>query len=274
MLLNKVIFLDLDGTLIDHSLIPPDSALEAISQARSNGHKLYINTGRSICQVYDYLWELGFNGFVGGNGIYIESEGQALFHRPIPQSLVEKVHKYLVENGIGFFEEGQESLYAHPSYLPELAALLKITPEQARAKTNRLFPATSYNNQGWHENVNKISIVLSAKVDLDVIHDFLKPELVIGLWTLFGNKREFGDIYQGGTSKGTAVQFLMKHLQLPMSDAFCFGDSSNDVEMIQLAGTGVAMGNAIPQAKAVADLVTDPVGDDGLWKAFRKLGLI
>ncbi|NLG40570.1 MAG: HAD hydrolase family protein, partial [Chloroflexi bacterium] len=37
---------------------------------------------------------------------------------------------------------------------------------------------------------------------------------------------------------------------------------------------GVAMGNAIPQAKAVADLVTDPVGDDGLWKAFRKLGLI
>jgi len=274
MLLNKVIFLDLDGTLIDHSLIPPDSALEAISQARSNGHKLYINTGRSICQVYDYLWELGFNGFVGGNGIYIESEGQALFHRPIPQTLVEKVHKYLVENEIGFFEEGQESLYAHPSYLPELAALLKITPEQARAKTNRLFPATSYNNQGWHENVNKISIVLSAKVDLDVIHDFLKPELVIGLWTLFGNEREFGDIYQGGTSKGTAVQFLMKHLQLPMSDAFCFGDSSNDVEMIQIAGTGVAMGNAIPQAKAVADLVTDPVGDDGLWKAFRKLGLI
>ena len=97
---------------------------------------------------------------------------------------------------------------------------------------------------------------------------------MIGLWTLFGHEREFGDIYQGGTSNGTAVQFLMKHLQLPMSDAFCFGDSSNDVDMIQIAGTGAAMGNAIPQAKAVADLVTDPVGDDGLWKAFRKLGLI
>lgn len=274
MLINKVIFLDLDGTLIDHSLFPPDSALEAINLAKANGHKLYINTGRSICQVYDYLWELGFNGFVGGNGIYIESEGQTLFHRPIPQHLVEKVYKYLTDREIGFCEEGQESLYAHPLYLPELARLLSITVEEAEAKTNRIFPATSFNNLGWHEKVNKISIVLSEKVDLDIIREFLKPELVIGLWTLFGKEREFGDIYQGGTSKGTAVQFLMKHLNLPMSDAYCFGDSSNDIEMIHLAGTGVAMGNAIPQAKAVADLVTDSVTDDGLWKAFRQLGLI
>ena len=274
MLINKVIFLDLDGTLIDHSLIPPDSALEAINLAKANGHKLYINTGRSICQVYDYLWELGFNGFVGGNGIYIESEGQALFHRPIPQPLVEKVYKYLVEHEIGFFEEGQESLYAHPRYLPELADLLDVTPVQAEAKTNRLFPSTSYNNLGWHKNVNKISVVLSEKVNLDVIREFLKPELVIGLWSLFGNEREFGDIYQGGTSKGSAVEFLMKHLSLPMSDAFCFGDSLNDIEMIQVAGTGVAMGNAIPQLKAAADLVTDPVSEDGLWKAFLQLGLI
>ncbi len=259
---------------MDHSLIPPDSALEAISLAKANGHKLYINTGRSICQVYDYLWELGFNGFVGGNGIYIESEGQALFHRPIPQSLVKKVRKYLVEHGIGFFEEDQESLYAHPSYLPELASLLSVTIEQAEAKTNRLFPATSYNNPGWHENVNKISVVLSEKVNVEVIREFLKPELVIGLWSIFGYEREFADIYQGGTSKGTAVEFLMKHLNLPMSDAYCFGDSSNDIEMIQLAGTGVAMGNAIPQAKAVADLVAESVSDDGLWKAFRDLGLI
>ena len=66
----------------------------------------------------------------------------------------------------------------------------------------------------------------------------------------------------------------MKHLSLPMSDAFCFGDSLNDIEMIQVAGTGVAMGNAIPQLKAAADLVTDPVSEDGLWKAFLQLGLI
>ena len=69
MLSNKVIFLDLDGTLIDHSLFPPDSALEAVRLAKANGHRLYINTGRSVCQVYDYIWDIGFDGFIGGNGI-------------------------------------------------------------------------------------------------------------------------------------------------------------------------------------------------------------
>lgn len=66
----------------------------------------------------------------------------------------------------------------------------------------------------------------------------------------------------------------MDALNLPMSDAFCFGDSSNDIEMIRLAGTGVAMGNALPQLKAVADYVTAPIDQDGLWKAFRYLDLI
>ncbi|NLC12535.1 MAG: HAD family hydrolase [Chloroflexi bacterium] len=274
MLKNKIIFLDLDGTLIDHTLTPPFSAIEAINLAKANGHKLYINTGRSVCQVYDYLWELGFNGFVGGNGIYIESEGKVLFYRPIPQPLVKKVYQYLTENEIGFCEEGQESLYAHPSYLSELASLLNVTTKEAEAKVDRLFPATSYNHLDWHENVNKISIVLTEKVNLEVIRAYLRPELVLGLWSLFGNEREFGDIYQDGTSKGSAVEFVMKHLDLPMSDAFCFGDSSNDIEMIQIAGTGVAMGNAIPQLKAVADFVAEPIDEDGLWKAFRQLSLI
>ena len=106
MLKNKIIFLDLDGTLIDHTLSLPASAQEALSLAKANGHKLYLNTGRSICQIYDYIWEIGFNGFVGGNGIHIESEGKELFHRPIPQPLVERVYNYLKEREIGFFEEG------------------------------------------------------------------------------------------------------------------------------------------------------------------------
>jgi len=274
MLSNKVIFLDLDGTLIDHSLFPPDSALEAVRIAKANGHRLYINTGRSVCQVYDYIWDIGFDGFIGGNGIYIESEGKALFHRPIPQHLVQKVNNYLVEHEIGFFEEGQESLYAHPNYLTELADLLSVTPEQAEEKTNRLFPSTTYNSNGTHEGINKISIILNQKANLDEIRELLKPELVIGLWSLFGNDREFGDIYQDGTSKGTAVEFVMKHLNLSMADAYCFGDSSNDIEMIKMAGTGVAMGNAIPELKAAADFVTANINEDGLWKAFRHVGLI
>ena len=274
MLKNKIIFLDIDHTLIDESLYPSASALEALRQAKANGHKLYLNSGRSVCQVFDYLWEIGFNGFIGGNGSYIESEGKSLFYQPIPQALAKRTWSYLVENQIGFFAEGQESLFADPLYLPKLAALLNVSETEARAKTDRIFPSTSYNQTEPNENINKFSIVLNDDVDLQVVTDYVNPDLVTGKWQLFGQPREFADIFQGGNSKGSAVQFLMNALDLPMSDAFCFGDSSNDIEMLSVAGTGVAMGNAIPQLKAVADYVTDPIGQDGLWNAFQHLELI
>jgi len=274
MLKNKIIFLDIDHTLIDESLYPSASALEALKQAKANGHKLYLNSGRSVCQVFDYLWEIGFNGFIGGNGSYIESEGKALFYQPIPQALANRIWAYLTENQIGFFAEGQKSLFADPLYLPKLAALLNVSEAEARAKTNRIFPSTSYNQTEPKDNINKFSIVLNDDVDLQVVSDYVNPELVTGKWQLFGQPREFADLFQGGNNKGNAVQFLMKALNLPMSDTYCFGDSSNDIEMLRMAGTGVAMGNAIPQLKAVADYVTDPIGQDGLWKAFRHLELI
>lgn len=274
MLKDKIIFLDIDHTLIDESLYPSASALEALKQAKANGHKLYLNSGRSVCQVFDYLWDIGLNGYIGGNGSYIESEGKALFYQPIPEDLVNRIWSYLKENQIGFFAEGQESLFADPLYLPKMATLLKVSEAEARAKTNRIFPSTSYNQANPKEDINKFSIVLNDDVDLQVISDYVKPELVTGKWQLFGQPREFADIFQGGNNKGNAVQFLMKAIDLPMSDAYCFGDSTNDIEMLQMAGTGVAMGNAIPQLKAVADYVTDPIEQDGLWNAFRHLELI
>jgi len=274
MLKNKVIFLDLDGTFIDHKFRPPESAINAFHAAKANGHKIFMNTGRSVCQVYDYLWELGFDGFIGGNGIYIEENRKTLFYNPFPQELLIKVYDYLVDHSIGFFEEGNHSLYAHTSYLPAFSRLLKISKEEAIEKTNTLFPKTQYNCTHAHQNVNKISIVLNDEVDLDALRAFVQPELTLGLWALFGNEREFADIYQADLSKGSAVEFIMDHLGKPLSDAYSFGDGVNDLEMLQTSGTGIAMGNAIPELKSVADHVTKPIDQDGLWKAFRHFGLI
>ncbi len=274
MLKNKVIFLDLDGTFIDHKFTPPESAIKAFHAAKANGHKIFMNTGRSVCQVYDYLWELGFDGFIGGNGIYIEENRKTLFYNPFPQELLIKVYNYLVDHSIGFFEEGNHSLYAHTSYLPAFSRLLKISKEEAIEKTNSLFPKTQYNCTHAHQNVNKISIVLNDEVDLDALRAFIQPELTLGLWALFGNEREFADIYQADLSKGSAVEFIMDHLGKPLSDAYSFGDGVNDLEMLQTSGTGIAMGNAIPELKSVADHLTKPIDQDGLWKAFRHFGLI
>ena len=60
--MSKVIFIDVDGTLLTYENILPKSAVEAIRTARKNGHKVYISTGRSRAEVYDYIWDIGLDG--------------------------------------------------------------------------------------------------------------------------------------------------------------------------------------------------------------------
>lgn len=66
--MGKIIFLDVDGTLVDYGNKLPVSAVTAIQQARSNGHRVYICTGRSRAEVYPELWDIGLDGMIGGNG--------------------------------------------------------------------------------------------------------------------------------------------------------------------------------------------------------------
>jgi len=67
--MSKIVFLDVDGTLVDYENHLPDSAVIAIRAARANGHRVYICTGRSRAEVYPELWDIGFDGMIGGNGI-------------------------------------------------------------------------------------------------------------------------------------------------------------------------------------------------------------
>ena len=66
--MSKIIFLDVDGTLVDYENRLPDSAALAVRQARANGHRVYLCTGRSRAEVQPTLWDLGINGLLGGNG--------------------------------------------------------------------------------------------------------------------------------------------------------------------------------------------------------------
>lgn len=73
----------MDGTLVDYENHLPLSAVQAIRQARSKGHRIYICTGRSKAEVYPELWEIGLDGMIGGNGSYVEDHGHTVMHRHI-----------------------------------------------------------------------------------------------------------------------------------------------------------------------------------------------
>ena len=74
--MGKILFIDVDGTLVDYDNQLPVSAVDAIRKARANEHKVYICTGRSKAEVYPNLWEIGLDGMIVGNGSYVEDHGK------------------------------------------------------------------------------------------------------------------------------------------------------------------------------------------------------
>ena len=77
----KIVFLDIHGTLVDYELRVPASAVQAVRAARAHGHEVYLTTGRSRAEIYPELWDIGFDGLIGGNGMYIERAGVVLADR-------------------------------------------------------------------------------------------------------------------------------------------------------------------------------------------------
>lgn len=78
---SKIVFLDVDGTITDYENNVPQSAKDAIKAARANGHRVYMCTGRSKAENPPEIWEIGFDGMIGGNGCYVESEGEVVMHQ-------------------------------------------------------------------------------------------------------------------------------------------------------------------------------------------------
>ena len=72
--MDKVIFIDIDGTLLDYENKLPASADRAIKEARKYGYRVYICSGRSEVEVYDYIWDIGLDGMIGGNVSYVKDE--------------------------------------------------------------------------------------------------------------------------------------------------------------------------------------------------------
>ncbi len=83
-----------------------------------------------------------------------------------------------------------------------------------------------------------------------------------------------GEIGQAGVTKGSAITSVLAQLGLSAADAIGIGDSWNDVEMFEVVGNPVAMGNAVPELQKLAGRVTTSVLDDGVHNAFAELGLI
>lgn len=279
--MGKIIFLDVDGTLIDYEAKLPASAAKAVDMARANGHKVYICTGCSKAEVLQRnLCDL--DGMIGGNGAYVEDHNEVVMHRGLSKEDVKHIVDWCNERHLGFYLEANSGMYCN-DYMLEQGPETMVKYAQGKGadlekakKSSKAFMDGFIHLQGedlYRDDVNKISFILSSYQDhLDSKVEF--PTLVANTWGGKGEVALYGDLGPTGITKRHAIEVLMKHLGADFKDTISFGDAKIDLSMFECCAYNVAMGNGGPEIKEAADYITTDVNDDGLYNAFKHLGLI
>lgn len=265
----KLIAMDIDDTLLNKKKELTPATKAALMQAQEKGIKLAVASGRLPYGVRPYAqaldvfrhdgYYMGFNG-----GAILNSRGELI--------------------GTSYLD----SKYIRPVY-----DILRPTNVTAMVHRGDTIYADSKVNPYTHIESDVIGLPLNVVDDLPSfidwdIHKFLiagDPDelktLEQQLLTALGDEVDiylslpwFLEVMPKGTDKGTGLETICRDAGIDVSDAIAFGDSYNDIYMIQTAGLGIAMGNAEEAVKEAADMVTADCDHDGIAAALQQLEII
>lgn len=276
--MNKIIFIDVDGALVNYENQIPASAIEAIRQARANGHLVFICTGRSRSEVYPEIWDIGLDGMIGGNGSYVEYNNEVIMHQTISYENCVKIVDWLHTKGLEFYLESNSGLYGSEEFETKAEPVIREYSKRKGREYSKLtvkdvFPDMIFGGGLYRNDLNKVSYILNSYQDyIDTRNQF--KDLQNGTWGGAGETALFGDIGVRDITKAHAIDVLLKHIGATKEQTIAFGDAKIDIPMLEYCSYGVAMGNGGDEIKKVADYVTDEVDADGLKNAFIKLELI
>ena len=221
--MGKVIFLDVDGTLVDYEGRLPESAAAAVRKARENGHRVYICTGRSKAEVYPYLWDIGLDGMIGGNGSYVEDHGHVVMHQLITADQCRRVVDWLHERKLEFYLESNNGLFASEHFAEKAQpAMREYSRRKGKADADSItvaaaFPDMIYGGELYRDDLNKVSYLLNSYEDfLETREQF--PDLENNTWGGAGETALFGDLGVKGITKANAISSLLAYLGADRED--------------------------------------------------------
>lgn len=275
---RKIVFLDIDGTLTEPGRsVPPESAVDAIRRARENGHLVFLCTGRNLSMLSPLL-EYGFDGVIASAGGYIVCQGEVLYDCPMTEEQRVRAMEVLEKNGVFRTVECRDGSYADEGFRAfiksrvgrkENSELLRMREQIEKSLNIRTMAEYS------GKPVYKIVLMSPSMEQLAEPMELLSDEFQFCIQeeeALAGAIN--GELINRKFNKGKAVERVCRHLGLTPSDAIAFGDSMNDLEMIQTAGVGVCMRDGNEELKRIADEICPAVGEDGIRIMFQKYGLL
>ncbi len=291
---QKLIFLDIDGTIYRSMGVIPESAKTAIEKAKENGHKIFVSTGRSKAELPKDILDLKFDGFISSGGAYVVSDGDIIFNQHIEPEILKEVYQYLFTNEIAFTVENNEYIFGTEEQIEIQKKIYEGYKDKFRKRNEgtldkSIFEAESIKvDEGYNQFINLLTIVEDfhqvegvnkimfsrSRISTEQITRDLGDIISIYPGSMDNLFRGSGEFYNKKISKATGVQKILGHYGALQEDTIAFGDGLNDIEMLRFAGIGVAMGNAGKKLQQTADLVTKEVYNNGLYYGFEVCGLI
>ncbi|PKG23775.1 Cof-type HAD-IIB family hydrolase [Niallia nealsonii] len=257
----KILFLDIDGTILQPDDTIQESTKTAVKLMKNQEIEVFLATGRPLHEIADIGETLDVHSFIGYNGAYAVSKGEDVLKEPMSPELV----KTYVE--IAKQQKNELVLYTNTHNLlsnPDSPILMEFA-KKFHLKQNKIF------SEEEAANVLGITIVNVKSEDIPLYEKFANVHL--SQVNIEGFRHSY-DVISDKVNKGIAIAKVLDRLGINQKEAIAFGDGLNDKEMLSTVGEGFAMGNANEKLFAYAKHKTTSVTDSGIYNGLKSLGLI
>ena len=270
----KLIFLDVDGTLTEPGMnVPPQSALRVIRAAQQAGNRVLLCSGRNYAMLSPLL-AYGFDGYIASAGGYVVCNGKILYDCPMTDEQRDAAVRLMRDNGVLVTIESKYGSHCDDG-LDRL--LFKVSGgnsellrwRRALEENLNIRPMAEYSG----EPAYKLIFHCERVEQLAPVRAALEKDFRFVVQDGFGLGCVNGELINRAFDKGRGVRLAAAELGVPLADTVGFGDSLNDLELIETAGVGVCMANGSEALKQHSDMICPAVGEDGIAWAFQKLAL-
>jgi len=255
----KIIVTDLDNTLLKKDKTISEYSKTILHKCRESGFLIAFATARPERATIQWQIDRSSCYIVANNGATIAHAGKEIKNIPISENTKQSIIKRIIEdkNITGLCVETGNLLYTNDTSFSTWGATYTEDTGWNPVYNEFLAPVT--------ESICKLSVeCANSMIILDILRNY--PDLRV-----FPNNGEhWHQITHKSASKFNAIAYLSKITDIEPQDIIAFGDDFNDVEMLEKCGVGVAVENAVADAKEVADYICDTNEDDGVAKFIEK----
>lgn len=246
----KAIFFDADGTLVPFNQKKmPSSTLNALTLLRMQGVKLFVATDAHP-KTLDHLREdFEFDGYITLHGQYTWTGNTVLRCQPLPPDVVKQYIQYQQSKNYSSIFLEANAIYANK--INDKVKLFTTVHELP-------LPAVTDISRGLTEKVFQIIAFLKKEEESPLVSAIPEPEYA--RWSPL-----FVDILPKDCKKHQGMEALSQYFRFSPDEIMAFGDAESDISMLQYAKIGIAMGNGPKKLFDVADFVTKPVDEDGIF---------